>query len=681
MTHSEAAIEIARMVGELNRHNYLYYVKAEPQISDYEFDMLLEKLIALEKQYPDLMQADSPSQRVGGAITQQFESVQHNYPMLSLANSYNEAEILDFHQRIQKNLGQQQVEYVCELKYDGLAISLHYENGILMRAVTRGDGTRGDDVTTNVKTIRNIPLKLHGDYPGNFEIRGEIFFLHENFAALNAQRAAENLPLFANPRNTAAGTLKLQNSAEVARRKLDARLYHLVGQNLTFATHYESLMAAKSWGFSISSQMALCQSAGDIFEYINDWRQGRHELPFDIDGIVIKVNRFDQQEQLGFTAKSPRWAIAYKYKAEEVSTRLLSVSFQVGRTGAVTPVANLEAVLLAGTTVKRASLHNADIIQLLDLHENDLVVVEKGGEIIPKITSVKTEARLAGSKAVSFITHCPDCNTPLQRAEGEAAWYCPNSYHCPPQIKGRIEHFISRKAMNIEGLGEGRVELLFDNGLVKNVADLYDLKYELLFGLEKVIEGDDGQVKRVSFREKISQNIIDSIAGSRAVPFERLLFALGIRFVGETVAKKLAEAFETIDRLMTASKEELMRVEEIGERIADSVLSFFEDNENHEIVERLAAYGLQTAFKKSSETIGNQLRGMTVVISGVFEQMSRDRAKELVEQYGGKVSGSISAKTSFVLAGDQMGPAKKEKAEKLGVKLLDEAAFLAMIGL
>ncbi|GAB1418162.1 NAD-dependent DNA ligase LigA [Bacteroidales bacterium] len=679
MTHAEAAVEIKSLVEALHHHNYLYYVKAEPEIPDYEFDMMLERLIALEKQFPDLLRDDSPSQRVGGAVTRQFASVKHEYPMLSLSNSYSEAEILDFHQRVTKAL-EQPVEYVSELKYDGLAISLHYENGILLRAVTRGDGTTGDDVTANVKTIRSIPLRLNGNFPNVFEIRGEIFFMHENFDALNQQRADEGQPSFANPRNAAAGTLKLQDSAEVARRKLDARLYHLVGENLPFLSHYESLNAARSWGFPISHQMALCHNADDIFEFINDWKNGRHELPFDIDGIVIKVNRFDQQQQLGSTAKSPRWAIAYKYKAEEVSTWLLSVSFQVGRTGAVTPVANLEPVLLAGTTVKRASLHNEDIIQLLGLHENDLVVVEKGGEIIPKITSVKTESRIPGSKPVTFITHCPDCGSLLQRTEGEAAWYCPNSYHCPPQIKGRLEHFISRKAMNIEGLGEGRIELLYDSGLVKNVADLFDLHYNQLFGLEKVTEGPDGQLRKVSFREKTSQNIMDSIANARQVPFERLLFALGIRFVGETVAKKLAEAFENMERLMKAEEEELMAVDEIGQRIAESVVSYFRDSENCETVERLKAFGLQTEIKKENVLLSNRLEGMSVVISGVFSQMSRERAKELVELHGGKVMGSISAKTSFILAGEQMGPAKKEKAEKLGIRLVDEPGFFKMVG-
>lgn len=679
MNTEQAAQRVNELVTLLNHHNDLYYVKGEPEISDYEFDQLLEELIRLEQQYPMLMLPDSPSQRVGGAVTKQFATAKHSYPMLSLSNSYNEGEILDFHQRVNKAL-EQEAEYVCELKFDGLAISLTYENGLLVRAVTRGDGIEGDDVTTNIRTIPSIPLRIKGSYPSRFEIRGEVYFPHESFRSLNKQREEEGQPPFANPRNAAAGTLKLQDSAEVARRKLDCFLYYLMGDNLPFNTHYESLIAAKSWGFRISSHMALCRNADEIFEYINDWKTGRYELPFDIDGIVIKVNRFDQQQQLGFTAKSPRWAIAYKYKAEEVSTRLLSVSWQVGRTGAVTPVANLQAVLLAGTTVKRASLHNADIIQSLDLHENDLVVVEKGGEIIPKITAVNLEKREKGSLPVAIISHCPECGTALQRAEGEAAWYCPNNYHCPPQIKGRIEHFISRKAMNIEGLGEGRIELLYDNGLIQNPADLYDLSFEKLLGLEKIYESEDGKTRKVSFREKTSQNIADSIQKSKSIPFERVLFALGIRYVGETVAKKLAASFTDIHQLTQATKDQLTAVDEIGERIADSVLSYFDDPENIRIVERLMAHGLQFTSDAQYNLLSDKLEGKTIVISGVFAAMSRDEAKLLIERHGGKVSGSISAKTSFVLAGDQMGPSKKEKASKLGVPLMEEPDFLALIG-
>ncbi|MCC7318608.1 MAG: NAD-dependent DNA ligase LigA [Bacteroidales bacterium] len=678
MTKDQAQLRIEELSRLLDQHNYNYYVLAAPTITDYAFDMLMEELIRLENQFPDLSAADSPSKRVGGEVTKQFQTVQHRYAMLSLSNSYNEGEIREFHNRVVKTL-EQEAEYVCELKYDGLAISILYENGKLIQAVTRGDGNKGDDVTSNVKTIRSIPLKLKGSYPKRFEIRGEIYFPHDSFQAANEARIEEGTAPFANPRNAAAGTLKMQDSAEVSRRKLDCWFYYIMGENLPFKSHYESLQAAKSWGFKISSAIALCKNEAEIFEYIHDWEKGRNELPFDIDGIVIKVNRFDQQQLLGFTAKSPRWAIAYKYKAEEVTTQLLTVTYQVGRTGAVTPVANLKPVLLAGTTIKRASLHNADIILGLDLHENDTVVVEKGGEIIPKITSVKTALRDPSSKEVSFITHCPECGTALVRSEGESAWYCPNSYHCPPQIKGRLSHFIARKAMNIEGLGEGRVELLFDHGLVHNVADLYDLRYDQLLGLEKTFEDDDGKLRKIGFREKTSRLIVESIEASKAIPYPRLLFALGIRFVGETVAAKLAEAFPSIELLMRAQYNDLIEVEEIGDRIAESVLAFFDDLENMQTISRLQQHGLQFSHVAKNTMLSSVLEGKTIVISGVFETFSRDEAKTLIENHGGKVSSSISAKTSFILAGDQMGPSKKEKAEKLGVQLMDEAGFLYLI--
>ena len=678
MTKDQAQLRIEELSRLLDQHNYNYYVLAAPTITDYAFDMLMEELIRLENQFPDLSAADSPSKRVGGEVTKQFQTVQHRYAMLSLSNSYNEGEIREFHNRVVKTL-EQEAEYVCELKYDGLAISILYENGKLIQAITRGDGSQGDDVTTNVKTIRSIPLKLKGSYPERFEIRGEIYFPHDSFQAANEARIEEGTAPFANPRNAAAGTLKMQDSAEVSRRKMDCWVYYIMGENLPFKSHYESLQAAKSWGFKISSAIALCKNEAEIFEYIHDWEKGRNELPFDIDGIVIKVNRFDQQQLLGFTAKSPRWAIAYKYKAEEVTTQLLTVTYQVGRTGAVTPVATLKPVLLAGTTIKRASLHNADIILGLDLHENDTVVVEKGGEIIPKITSVKTALRDPSSKEVSFITHCPECGTALVRSEGESAWYCPNSYHCPPQIKGRLSHFIARKAMNIEGLGEGRVELLFDHGLVHNVADLYDLRYDQLLGLEKIFEGDDGKLRKVSFREKTSRVIVKSIETSKAIPYPRLLFALGIRFVGETVAAKLAEAFPSIELLMRAQYNNLIEVEEIGDRIAESVLAFFDDLENMQTISRLQQHGLQFSHVAKNTMLSSVLEGKTIVISGVFETFSRDEAKTLIENHGGKVSSSISAKTNFILAGDQMGPSKKEKAEKLGVQLMDEAGFLQLI--
>ncbi|MCE1201345.1 MAG: NAD-dependent DNA ligase LigA [Bacteroidia bacterium] len=679
MNPQEAKARIEELSRLINHHNHLYYVLDRPEISDFEFDMLLEELIGLEKQFPHYVLPDSPTQRVGGAVTKSFASVKHRYPMLSLSNSYSEGEIMEFHQRVSKLLDEP-AEYVCELKYDGVAISLRYEDGLLVQAVTRGDGTQGDDVTTNVKTIRSIPLKLTGDYPASFEIRGEIYLSRESFNRINEDREAEGLPLLANPRNAASGTLKMQDSAEVARRRLDCWLYYLMGENLPFETHYQSLQAAKSWGFRIASNMALCRTTDEILEFINDWKTGRYQLPFDIDGIVIKVNNFRQQQILGFTAKSPRWAIAYKYKAEEVATRLQSVSYQVGRTGTVTPVANLEPVLLAGTTVKRASLHNADIIAQLGLHENDMVVVEKGGEIIPKITSVKTEYRLQGAKAVSFIANCPECGSQLERNAGEAAWFCPNSDHCPPQIKGKLEHFIHRKAMNIESLGQGRIELLYDKGLVTTPADLYDLKAEQLLGLEKTYTGDDGKTRTVSFREKTVENILSAIEKSKEVPFGRVLFALGIRFVGETVASKLASAFGDIDRLAAAGFEQLTAVDEIGEKIAESVIEWFSRPEHRELVERLRAHGLKMENDQEPEHASNTLAGKTIVVSGVFSRFSRDEAHRLIEMHGGKNASSISAKTSFVLAGENMGPAKLEKARQLGIPILGEQEFLALIG-
>jgi DNA ligase (NAD+) len=680
MTREEAGLRIAKLIEEINEHNYRYYSLADPVISDFEFDRLLEELISLEHKHPELIRPDSPTQRVGGSITKNFETVQHRYPMLSLSNSYSEAEIREFDNRIKKTLEADPV-YVCELKYDGLAISLLYENGLLTRAVTRGDGNQGDDVTANVKTIRSIPLRLKGNFPDVFEIRGEIYFPHESFAKLNHDREQDGQPLFANPRNAAAGTIKLQDSAEVARRKLDCWLYYLMGEKLPFENHYESLKAAREWGFRISNNIALCQNIDEVFEFIHDWEHGRHNLPFDIDGIVVKVNHFDQQQLLGFTAKSPRWAIAYKYKAEEAVTRLLSVDFQVGRTGAVSPVANLEPVLLAGTTVKRATLHNEDIIRKLGLHMFDMVVVEKGGEIIPKITSVKTEFRTADSTQVEFITHCPECQTTLERTEGEAAWYCPNADGCPPQIKGKLEHFISRKAMNVESLGEGRIEIIYDQGLVKNVADLYDLTFEKLIGLEKTHPAnEDVKERKVSFRDKTVENILNSLEQSKSTPYPRVLFALGIRYVGETVAKKLAEAFVSIDHLMEAGREQLIEVHEIGDRIADSILSYFSDDRHRYIIHRLQQHGLQFALEQTTEKLSTLLEDKSFVISGVFSSFSRDEAKKLIEQHGGRVVGSISAKTDFILAGDQMGPSKKEKAEKLNIRMIDEHGFLLMIG-
>lgn len=680
MNPEEAKARIEALTAQINHHNYLYYVLDRPEISDYDFDRLLEELISLEKQYPDFALPDSPTQRVGGTVTKNFASVAHRYPMLSLSNSYSESEIIDFHQRVAKLLNEP-AEYVCELKYDGVAISLRYEQGILVQAVTRGDGTRGDDVTTNVKTIRSIPLRLKGNFPPSFEIRGEIYMSRESFNRINEEREAEGLPLLANPRNAASGTLKMQDSAEVARRRLDCWLYYLMGDNLPFETHYQSLQAAKSWGFRISDNMAVCRNMAEIAEFISDWKTGRYQLNYDIDGIVIKVNSFRQQELLGFTAKSPRWAIAYKYKAEEVATRLLSVDYQVGRTGTVTPVANLEPVLLAGTIVKRASLHNADIIAQLGLHENDMVVVEKGGEIIPKITSVKVEQRYPGSLAVQFISRCPECGSRLERNAGEAAWYCPNTDDCPPQIKGKLEHFIHRKAMNIESLGQGRIELLYDNGLVHSPADLYDLHAGQLLGLEKTYVGDDGKSRTVSFREKTVENILAAIEKSKETPFNRVLFALGIRFVGETVASRLAAAFGNIDRIASASFNDLVAVEEIGDKIAESVISWFRKPEHRQLIERLKAHGLKMQNDGQPAPISQILSGKTIVVSGVFARYSREEMHRLIEMHGGRNTSSISAKTSFVLAGENMGPAKLEKAQQLGVPVVDEESFLKMIGI
>ncbi len=679
MNADQAKKRIAQLTSEIDRHNRLYYLDAQPEISDFEFDMLLEELIRLETQFPEFLQPDSPSQRVGGAVTKEFKTVLHSYPMLSLANSYSEQEIVEFDNRIKKLLGHE-VEYVCELKYDGVAVSLLYENGLLTRAVTRGDGTKGDDVTANVKTIKSIPLRIRGDFPARFEIRGEIYFPYQSFEKLNADREAAGLNTFANPRNAAAGTLKLQDSAEVARRSLDCWLYYLISDQLPYSTHYESLQKARNWGFRISPNIAICKNIKEIFEFIQDWDQGRKNLPYEIDGIVIKVNQFRLQQELGFTAKSPRWAIAYKYKAEEANTRLLGVDFQVGRTGAVTPVARLEPVLLAGTTVKRASLHNADIIKQLDLHEGDTVVVEKGGEIIPKITAVVAELRPQTAKEIKFLSTCPECGTSLQRNEGEAAWYCPNQQNCPPQIKGRLEHFISRRAMDIESLGEGKIELLYDKSLVHNPADLYDLTYNQLFGLEKIIKDTlEGKDRKVSFREKTAENILTSIEKSKLIPYERVLFALGIKYVGETVAKRLAEAFPSLEQLIRASKEDLVAVNEIGERIAESVLSFFENRDNLQMIERLRNHGLQFVSERKIYQVDDKLNGKTFVVSGVFENFSRDEIKSLIEKYGGRNSSSISSKTDFVLAGDQMGPAKRERADQLGIPIISESDFLSMI--
>lgn len=659
--------QIEALRSELEQHNYNYYVLSAPTISDKEFDEKMKELQDLEAAHPEYYDPNSPTQRVGSDLSKEFEQVQHRYPMLSLGNTYSEEEVRDFYERTERSLNEP-FEIVAELKYDGTSISLWYEKGRLVRAVTRGDGSKGDDVTANVKTIRSVPLRLRGnDYPEEVEIRGEILLPWAEFDRLNKEREEQEEPLFANPRNAASGTLKQQNPAIVAARKLDAYLYYVLGEHLPADTHYGNLEAARRWGLKIPNVIKVCHNLQDIFDYIHYWDTERKNLPVATDGIVLKVNSLRQQKNLGFTAKSPRWAIAYKFQAERAETRLNSVSFQVGRTGAVTPVANLEPVLLAGTVVKRASLHNADIIEGLDLHIGDQVYVEKGGEIIPKIVGVNTEARtmMIGEK-VRFITRCPECKTPLIRPEGEAAHYCPNDSGCPPQIKGRIEHFVTRKAMNIN-IGPETVEDLFNVGLVKNIADLYDLRITDLLTLER-------------WAEKSARNLMNSLRESKAVPFERVLYALGIRYVGETVAKRLASSFHSIDRLMEASFEQLVDVDEIGDRIAQSVVAYFSDAENRQIVERLRAQGLQ--MEVSEEVLANRserLKGLTFVISGTFTQHSRDEYKAMIEQHGGKNTGSVSGKTSYILAGENMGPAKLEKAAKLGVRIIREDEFLKMI--
>ena len=673
MTKEEARQRIAALSEELEQHNYNYYILAKPTISDYEFDMKLEELARLEKEFPEFLSPSSPTQRVGGGVTKEFKSVQHRYPMLSLANSYSREEIADFISRIKKTI-EEDVEFCCELKFDGLSISLQYESGMLVRAVTRGDGTQGDDVTTNVKTIRTVPLKLHGDYPEFFEMRGEIVMPFESFNRLNEARAEAGDDLFANPRNAAAGTLKLQDSKEVARRRLDNYCYYMMMDGLEnrYQTHYQSLQAAKKWGFNVSNFMALCKTIDEIFEFIDYWDEARHQLPFAIDGIVLKVNSYTQQQALGFTAKSPKWAIAYKFKAEEVETELQSVDFQVGRHGTITPVANLAPVQLAGTTVKRATLNNEDFIRQFDLHYGDTVTVVKGGEIIPKIIGVNFDKRQAEAQPVTFTKVCPACGAALVQNEGEAAWYCPNAQSCPPQVKGRIEHFISRKAMNIESLGEGKVEFLYDAGLIKDVADLYSLTYGKLYGLSN---------DKVSFKEKTAKNIIDALEKSKSVPFERVLFALGIRNVGEVVAKTIVAEYHDIDSIIHASVEELSAINTVGEVIALSVKAFFENPVNLDIVRRLQAAGLQFAKAEAPKSDKEQvLAGKSFVVSGVFAHYSRDGIKETIEAYGGKNVSSISSKTDYVLAGDKMGPEKRKKAEALGIPIITETEFDAMIG-
>ncbi len=652
---------------ELHTHNYNYYVLNAPVITDQEFDHLMRELQDLEAKHPEHFDPNSPSVRVGSDLNKNFKQVEHKYPMLSLGNTYSQAEVTEFYDRVSKSLNED-FEICCEMKFDGTSISLTYEHGKLVQAVTRGDGVRGDDVTDNVKTIRTIPLILHGDYPDSFEMRGEILMPWDVFEELNRERELREEPLFANPRNAASGTLKSQNSAVVASRKLDAYLYYMLGENLPHDGHYENLMEAEKWGFKISHITKKVHSLQEIFDFINYWDVERKNLPVATDGIVLKVNSLRQQRNLGYTAKSPRWAIAYKFQAERALTRLNKVTYQVGRTGAVTPVANLDPVQLSGTTVRRASLHNADIIASLDLHIGDMVYVEKGGEIIPKITGVDIDSRSADAEKVEFISHCPECGSKLIRYEDEAAFYCPNETGCPPQIKGKIEHFISRRAMNIEGLGPETVDQFYQEGLIHNVADLYSLSADDICRLDRM-------------GEKSADNIIQGIARSKEVPYERVLFALGIRFVGETVAKKVAKAFRSIDALAAANLDALIHVDEIGLKIAQSIISYFADEKNLELVERLRNAGLK--LEADEEDLSGHtdiLQGKSIVISGVFSRHSRDEYKELIEKHGGKNVGSISKKTSFILAGDNMGPSKLEKARSLGIAIIDENEFLSMIG-
>jgi DNA ligase (NAD+) len=681
MERDEAQKEIQRLVAELNSHNYRYYVLADPIIGDYEFDQLLERLLALEKQFPEFLSPDSPTQRVGGTVTQEFTSAKHTYAMLSLSNTYSEAELREFDERVRK-LIDGPVEYVCELKFDGLSISLTYEKGLLVRALTRGDGEKGDDVTANVRTIRSIPLRLQGTgYPDLFEVRGEIIMPRPGFEQMNDDRTESGETPFANPRNAAAGSLKLQDSAEVARRPLDAYIYYALGESLSFRTHTESLKELAGWGFKISAHTARCRSLAEVLAFVNKMEADRHRLDFDIDGIVIKVDSLEQQQALGYTAKSPRWAIAYKYKAERVLTQLLSIDYQVGRTGVVTPVANLKPVQLAGTVVKRASLHNADVISKLDVRIGDQVFVEKGGEIIPKIVGVEFSKRDLFSEPVVFTSNCPECNTPLIRQEGEAAFLCPNEDECPPQIKGRLEHFIHRKAMNIDSLGEGKIEVLYDQKRVTTIADLYSLTYESLLGLEKVLPGKDGEKPRkVSFKEKTVENILNGIRSSLSVPFERVLFAIGIRYVGETVARKLAYHFHTIDALMAASAEQLLEAENIGNVVAGSIRTFFAKPCNLELIRKLKEAGLKMEAEARPELLSSSFTGKSVVVSGSFgSPRRRKELEELVTLHGAKLAGSVTSKTDFVVAGENMGPEKRQKAVKLGIPVITEEEFLGMI--
>ncbi len=664
---NEIQQKIKSLTKELNQHTYNYYVLDNATISDYEFDIKLKELEQLEIENPEFLDPNSPTQRVGGQVTKNFETVTHKNRMYSLDNSYSKEDLLDWEKRIQKILGTDAIAYTCELKYDGASINLTYENGQFVKAVTRGDGLQGDDVTTNIRTIKSIPLTLRKDFVANFEMRGEIILPLDGFQKMNEERVANEEEVYKNPRNTASGSLKLQDSAEVAKRPLDCLLFQVVTQERKYASHYQSLEAARNAGFKVPKTMALVNTIDEVLDFVNAWDTKRHDLPYETDGVVIKVNNLQQQEELGYTAKSPRWAIAYKFKAEQVSTTLKEITYQVGRTGAITPVANLEPVELAGTTVKRASLHNADQIAKLDIRINDTVFVEKGGEIIPKIIAVDIAKRPLDSQPTNYATHCPECNTELIRTEGDAKHYCPNEFGCAPQITGRIQHFISRKAMDIDGLGGETVDLLRKEGLIENYADLYDLKEEQIIPLERMAE-------------KSAKNMIAGIEKSKEIPFEKVLFALGIRFVGETVAKKLAKHFKSIDSLMAADFETLIAVDEIGDRIAQSILDFSNDLMNIQLINRLKSYGVQ--LEVSAESLENQtdkLAGKVFVVSGVFHQMSRNELKKAIEDNGGKVSSSISKKTDFVVAGDNMGPSKKTKAADLGIAIISEEEFLNLL--
>jgi DNA ligase (NAD+) len=655
---------IKNLRDELNQHNYNYYVLDNPTISDFEFDQKLKQLQDLEAQHPEFFDENSPTQRVGGMVTKNFETVKHEYRMYSLDNSYSIEDLQDWETRIQKVLGDVSLEYTCELKYDGASISISYEKGRLVRAVTRGDGFQGDDVTNNIKTIKAVPIHLKGDFPEKFDIRGEIILPFAGFEKMNQELIEIGETPYSNPRNTASGSLKLQDSAEVAKRPLDCLLYFVIGNNLPFKTQFEGLQKARDWGFKVPTQSKLAKNLNAVFEYINYWDKHRHDLPYETDGVVIKVNNLQHQEELGYTAKSPRWAMAYKFKAEQVTTKLNSISYQVGRTGAITPVANLEPVQLAGTIVKRASLHNADQIEKLDIRIGDEVFVEKGGEIIPKIIAVAQRGNQ--SEPTKYITHCPECQTELVRSEGEANHFCPNFYGCPPQIIGRIQHFITRKAMDIDGLGGETVALLFNAGLVTNYADLYELKKEQIIPLERMAE-------------KSAENLINGIEKSKTIPFERVLYALGIRYVGETVAKKLAKHYKSIDAIAQASIMDLILVDEIGDKIAQSVVQFFENQENIRIIDRLKSFGVQLESGDDDVLLSEKLKGKTFVVSGVFEIYSRDELKKAIEDNGGKVGSSISSKTDYVIAGDNMGPSKLEKANQLKIAIITELDFKQMI--